>query len=106
MRVGQTPARFRLKPHIVNPPAMPAPLTPEQQVLSPFGSVSSNDGLQAGEVEDYLVTIEPALDFGDAPATFGTLLANNGPRHVVALDFHLGASNDSKRTPALSGSER
>lgn len=95
--VGQTFARFRFVAQLVNPPATPAPLTPEEQVLDPFGSVPPQmDYLQAGEVEDYLVTIEPALDFGDAPATFGTLLANSGARHVVVPDFHLGAGIDSE----------
>jgi len=35
-----------------------------------------------GEVEDYKVTITTPLEFGDAPAPYPTLLANNGARHV------------------------
>lgn len=95
--IGQTFARFRFVSQIANPPAVPTPLTPEQQVLAPFGGVPAQmDYLQAGEVEDYLVAIVAALDFGDAPATFGTLLTNNGARHVVVPDFHLGAGIDSE----------
>lgn len=96
-KVGQTFARFRFVSQIANPPAVPTPLTPEQQVLNPFGGVPTFDNfVAAGEVEDYLVTIDPALDFGDAPATFGTTLAGNGARHVVVPDFYLGAGIDSE----------
>lgn len=35
-----------------------------------------------------------ALDFGDAPASFGTLLANDGPRHVIGSLF-LGQAVDA-----------
>ena len=37
----------------------------------------------AGEVEDYRLAIQPGLDFGDAPDSYGTLLGNNGARHSV-----------------------
>lgn len=55
-----------------------------------------------GEVEDYLLTVLPALDFGDLPDTssgttagdfitaipdFQTTLADNGPRHLVTPDL-------------------
>lgn len=55
-----------------------------------------------GEVEDYLLTVLPALDFGDLPDTtpgtasgdfissipdYRTLLADNGPRHLVTPDL-------------------
>ena len=53
--------------------------------------VSSSGGLTpggfggAGEVEDYRVGIlqTQELDFGDAPDSYGTLLASNGPRHAI-----------------------
>ncbi len=52
-------------------------------------------GLAAdGEVEDYQVEIV-GLDFGDAPASYGTLLADNGPRHAISPLF-LGASIDAE----------
>src|SRR5262245_34020059 len=45
-------------------------------------------------------TFEPRLvlatDFGDAPILYGTLLANNGPRHTVTPGVFLGANVDSE----------
>ncbi len=49
-----------------------------------------------GEVEDYSVPIAVLLDFGDAPDTYGTTVAANGPRHVVVPGFSLGASEDDE----------
>lgn len=41
---------------------------------------------RTGEVEDYLLTFEPdPIDYGDAPASYGTLVADNGARHLIAL---------------------
>ncbi len=39
----------------------------------------------AGEVEDYAVSLKPAIafDYGDAPDTYGTHLSSNGPRHTI-----------------------
>lgn len=34
------------------------------------------------------------LDLGDAPASYGTLIANNGARHSIEIGFHLGAALD------------
>ncbi|MFN8346830.1 MAG: Calx-beta domain-containing protein [Spirosomataceae bacterium] len=34
------------------------------------------------------------LDWGDAPASYGTLSADNGARHSTSLIFHLGATVD------------
>ncbi len=61
---GSSFARFRLFPGTVVAP-------------SPTGPATN------GEVEDYPVTLTGAaqLDFGDAPDTFGTLLASDGARH-------------------------
>lgn len=59
--------------------------------LAPFGPAPN------GEVEDYLVRIDepaPPLDFGDAPDTYATLLASNGPRHPLILPLVLGALVD------------
>ena len=95
-KIGTTFGRFRFARQIDN--SLPQDnLTPEQQVLFPFGGVPSFDNYTAaGEVEDVQVTIDPALDFGDAPNTYSTLLANNGPRHVIVPDFHLGAGIDEE----------
>lgn len=56
--------------------------------LGPTGLASD------GEVEDYEVQIV-GLDFGDAPASYGTLLADNGPRHAISPLF-LGGSIDAE----------
>jgi hypothetical protein len=37
-----------------------------------------------------------ASDFGDAPASYGTLLADNGPSHVLGSGLFLGAAVDSE----------
>jgi uncharacterized repeat protein (TIGR01451 family) len=37
-----------------------------------------------------------ALDFGDAPDSYGTTLANNGPRHATQAGFALGANLDAE----------
>jgi hypothetical protein len=36
------------------------------------------------------------LDFGDAPSSYGTTLANNGPRHLISSGIHLGDAIDSE----------
>jgi len=38
--------------------------------------------------------VRSARDFGDAPASYGTLLAGNGARHVLSSSLRLGASVD------------
>lgn len=48
-----------------------------------------------GEVEDYAVNVG-AVDFGDAPDTYGTLLASGGPNHRVVAGFNLGATVDTE----------
>jgi len=48
-----------------------------------------------GEVEDYQWLISQ-LDFGDAPAPYPTLLANNGARHVIVPGFRLGSLEDGE----------
>ena len=52
-----------------------------------------------GEVEDYLVSIgAQQFDFGDAPDSYATLLANNGARHVIlpSANPQLGAAIDAE----------
>ncbi|RAJ31875.1 DUF7507 domain-containing protein [Pedobacter cryoconitis] len=77
MVAGQTYARFRISTN----PAL-ATSTPS--------SVISN-----GEVEDYTLPIIP-LDFGDAPVSYGTLLVNNGPRHVLDNRIIIGKTIDGE----------
>ncbi len=60
-----------------------------------------------GEVEDHLVTIvSTSVDFGDAPDTGGgdynTLLASDGPRHVLANGLQIGAAVDAEPDGAQS----
>jgi ELWxxDGT repeat protein len=43
--------------------------------------------------ELWILKADP-LDFGDAPASYGTLLANDGARHSIVIGFHLGAALD------------
>ena len=76
---GPTYARFRLS---------------TQPVPQPFGPAPN------GEVEDYRVTIEPEVqpsDFGDAPNTYQTLLASNGPRHPLVAPIFFGATVDPEQ---------
>ena len=62
--------------------ATPTPLTFSRFRISNAGGLASNGVAADGEVEDYSVVVR-GLDFGDAPAAYSTLLANNGARHVV-----------------------
>jgi len=39
---------------------------------------------------------EAMPDFGDAPVSYGTTLANNGARHLIRPGFHLGPSVDGE----------
>ena len=88
-KIGGTYARFRLS---------------RQGGLRPEGAG------QDGEVEDYTVTIQEGLDFGDAPdQPYPTLLAKNGARHVIVQGFHLGElvdpEADGQPTAAADGDD-
>jgi hypothetical protein len=50
--------------------------------LSSTGGLAPNGLAYDGEVEDYRWLVS-GVDFGDAPNSYGTLLANNGARHVI-----------------------
>ncbi|MCG3209108.1 MAG: hypothetical protein FOGNACKC_02727 [Anaerolineae bacterium] len=54
-----------------------------------------------GEVEDYVRPAQTA-DWGDLPAGYGTLLANNGPRHIIDGTF-LGSIVDAEGNGVPSG---
>ncbi|HEX9982148.1 MAG TPA: GEVED domain-containing protein [Thermoanaerobaculia bacterium] len=62
--------------------------------LSTLGSSDPTLGALDGEVEDYTVTIG-GNDFGDAPDTYATTFAANGPRHLLVPGFSLGATIDT-----------
>jgi uncharacterized repeat protein (TIGR01451 family) len=63
--------------------------------LSSAGGLGPTGAAPDGEVEDYAVNIGN-VDFGDAPDSYGTLLASNGPNHRVVTGFFLGSSEDSE----------
>jgi hypothetical protein len=44
----------------------------------------------------YTIFLGSAVDFGDLPDTFGTLLASNGPTHQIVGGIHLGVSNGAE----------
>lgn len=74
-KIGSTFARFR---------------------LSEAGGLNFTGAAPDGEVEDYQVTISEAMDFGDAPKPYPTLLADDGARHRVIANFSLGTRIDSE----------
>jgi len=66
--------------------------------LSSDGGLDPTGPAVGGEVEDYPVEIRrkplPIWDFGDAPDSYGTLLASDGARHGMMAGFHLGSNID------------
>lgn len=65
--------------------------------FSSAGNLGPDGAAADGEVEDYQVTIaNPPLDFGDAPASYPTLLADDGARHVLVEGVFLGARADAE----------
>lgn len=63
--------------------------------LSSAGGVGATGAAADGEVEDYAVAVGN-VDFGDAPDSYGTTLANGGPNHRVVAGYSLGATEDSE----------
>ena len=94
--LGNTYARFRLS---------------SAGGLTPMGLADN------GEVEDYLVAIQPPpqqlFDYGDAPTNYPTLLSQNGARHTVFSTvigpMHLGLNIDDEPdafpNPAATGDD-
>ncbi len=76
--------------------------------LSSAGVAGSGGPSPDGEVEDYAVTLK-AVDFGDAPNTYGTVLASNGPHHGVLPGLSLGPAidgePDGQPTPGADGDD-
>lgn len=64
--------------------------------LNANGKIGPNGSTTEGEVEDYQVSVTAALDYGDAPSPYPTLLAQNGARHTFANDFCLGTVVDGE----------
>ena len=85
----------------VPPTATPGIMTFARFRISGVGGLGFTGGTSDGEVEDYQVHIQqspqPTMDFGDAPdPLFPTLLASNGARHAMALNFRLGQFEDAE----------
>ncbi len=73
--------------------------------ISTAGGLGPVGPAPTGEVEDYAVSIfavPPPLDFGDAPASYSTLLVNDGARHI-ATGPRLGALVDAESDGQPSG---
>jgi large repetitive protein len=63
--------------------------------LSSAGGLGPAGSSPDGEVEDYALVLG-SVDFGDAPDSYGTTLAANGPYHRVTAGFSLGPTEDSE----------
>ncbi|MEM9598667.1 MAG: GEVED domain-containing protein, partial [Acidobacteriota bacterium] len=77
--------------------------------LSSAGGLEPSGLALDGEVEDYLATVL-AQDFGDAPDTYGTLLADDGARHGAAggaliLGELWDPEADGQPSPAADGDD-
>ena len=77
--------------------------------LSRNGKLGFAGAAPEGEVEDYQVAVTPALDFGDAPTNYPTLLSQEGARHVFTNTFCLGKTVDGEvdgqPTPGANGDD-
>ena len=63
--------------------------------LSTAGGLAPTGAAADGEVEDYALGLL-GVDLGDAPNSYTTTLASNGPSHAVVAGFSLGATVDSE----------
>ena len=70
--------------------------------LSPAGGLPPTGTASGGEVEDHPVALRNT-DLGDAPDSYGTTLAANGPRHGIVTGFQLGVTVDAEVDGAPSG---
>jgi uncharacterized repeat protein (TIGR01451 family) len=59
-------------------------------------STATNDANSSNNTAIVSTTVVVPPDFGDAPTSYGTLLANNGAQHGVNPAVRLGASIDSE----------
>lgn len=62
-------------------------------IVDPDGVVPESDNLNNSGSDTVVVS---SFDFGDAPNTYGTLLASDGARHVTGSGPRLGASVDAE----------
>src|SRR2546430_15643327 len=76
--------------------------------LSSAGGLSFNGPAADGEVEDYQFTIKPLFDYGDAPASYGTLKADDGARHALSplfLGTRIDDETDGQPTDDATGDD-
>jgi LruC domain-containing protein len=66
---------------------------PSAELFSYGPSSTSNDGARCALAE---VPVGDAVDFGDAPVSYGTLMTDNGARHGIDGSMALGLLNDSE----------
>ena len=65
--------------------------------FSTTGGLGYAGSASDGEVEDYVVEIERAFDFGDAPEpNYPTYLASDGARHIIDGVLYLGTNVDAE----------
>ncbi|MCE7987251.1 MAG: Cna B-type domain-containing protein [Caldilinea sp. CFX5] len=91
--------------------AVPVPVFAERNVqlgarfrLSKAGGLAATGAAPNGEVEDYLFNLTTTTDWGDLPDSgtgtgaqnYQTLMADNGPNHVLVGGLQLGANEDSE----------
>ncbi len=80
--------------------------------LSSTGGLTPTDAaggpVMDGEVEDYVFEVK-GIDYGDAPDTYGTTMAANGPSHVIVPGYSLGPAEDTESDgqpdPAAQGDD-
>lgn len=79
-----------------------------------LGSINTSlaDPIPDGEVEDHIITFSTSFDnpypqpkdFGDLPAPYPTLLANDGARHTITPDLYIGANGPDAEADGQPGS--
>ncbi|AWB65359.1 LruC domain-containing protein [Saccharobesus litoralis] len=68
-----------------------------------YGPISSsNDGARCANAP---IPVGDNIDFGDAPASYGSRFGDNGARHDISSDLKLGSSADSE-SDANSGTDK
>lgn len=66
-----------------------------------YGPVSSsNDGARCASAE---IVVGDSIDFGDAPASYGTAFEDNGARHELTTSLRLGTAISSETEPNYTG---
>ncbi|MEM9271477.1 MAG: GEVED domain-containing protein [Cyanobacteria bacterium P01_F01_bin.143] len=76
---GTTYARFRLNDNITN-----------------LTTSTATGELDGGEVEDYLIFVGGGTDYGDAPDSYGTLIASSGASHDIVDGLNIGSIIDAE----------